>query len=219
MKNNPKLQRILTVVGIVLCVILVPILVLNCILIVKSIANKNEVPGIGKTVPLIVLSDSMYPDIKTGDMIFCKRIDPDDVEVGDTISFYDPSSKSSAIVTHRVEEIIEENGVRYFKTKGINNNTADRVAVSETKVIAEYHGARIPWVGSIAMFMQSPAGLVVCVVVPIVLLIGIDVLRRRSAERDQGDDVAALRAELEALKAARATPSAEEDESSDKDAE
>ena len=52
--------------------------------------------------------------------------------------------------------------------------------------------------------MQSTAGLVVCVVVPIILLVGYDLLRRKKYEKNQEQDVAALMAELEALKAASA---------------
>ena len=63
-----KLHKTLTIVGIVLCVILVPMLIVNCTLIIKSFVNKDEVPNIGGLMPLIVLTDSMYPDIKSGDI-------------------------------------------------------------------------------------------------------------------------------------------------------
>ena len=68
-----KKQKTLTIIGIVLCVILVPILIVNCTLIIKSFINKDEVPDFAGVVPLIVLSDSMYPDIKKGDLIFFTR--------------------------------------------------------------------------------------------------------------------------------------------------
>ena len=198
--NSIKLHKVLTIVGWVLCVILVPILIVNCTLLVKSFINKDEVPDFGGTLPLIVLTDSMYPDIKSGDLIICKTVDPKEIKEGDVVSFYDPASKGTAVVTHIVIEIIEEDGKLSFRTKGINNNTEDRLPVSADKVIAKYTGVRIAGAGNLAIFMQSTTGLLVCVVLPIILFVGYDVIRRRRYEKNKGDDMAALMAELEALK-------------------
>lgn len=200
-EKSTKLHKILTVIGWVLCIILVPILIVNCTLLIKSALNKNEVPDFGGAVPFIVLTDSMYPDIKSGDLILCKTIEPEDVEVDDVISFYDPAGNGTSVVTHKVIEIVEEDGALFFRTKGINNNTEDRVLVPADKVIAEYSGIRIPGAGNLAIFMQSTAGLLVCVVLPIILFVGYDVVRRKLYEKNKGDDMAALKAELEALRA------------------
>lgn len=200
-ENSPKFHKALTIIGIVMCVILVPILIVNCTLLVKSFINKDEVPDFGGTLPLIVLTDSMYPDIKSGDLIICKAVDAKDVAIGDVISFYDPAGKGTSVVTHMVIDIINEDGKISFKTKGINNNTEDRLSVPEANLIAEYTGIRIPGAGNFAIFMQSTTGLIVCVILPIILFVGYDVIRRRIYEKSKGDDMAALMAELEALKA------------------
>ena len=99
-------HRILTIVGIVLCVILVPILIVNCILIVKSFVS-DDVPSIGGKMPLIVLTDSMYPLIQSGDVIICNTADPKNIKKDDVISFFDPAGNGSSIVTHRVVEVTE----------------------------------------------------------------------------------------------------------------
>ena len=200
-KNSDKTYRALTIIGTVLCIILVPILIINCTLIVKSLVNKDEVPSIGGAMPLIVLTDSMYPDIKSGDIIICKKINPEDIKVDDVISFYDPAGNGTAVVTHKVVEVINDNGQLSFRTKGINNNTEDRLPVRADKVIAEYTGIRIPVAGNVALFMQSSTGLIVCVIVPIILFVGYDLIRRKKYEKGNSDDVEALKAELEALRA------------------
>lgn len=200
-ENSSKFHKALTIIGIVMCVILVPILIVNCTLLVKSFINKDEVPDFGGTLPLIVLTDSMYPDIKSGDLIICKAVDAKDVAIGDVISFYDPAGKGTSVVTHMVIDIINEDGKISFKTKGINNNTEDRLPVPEANLIAEYTGIRIPGAGNFAIFMQSTTGLIVCVILPIILFVGYDVIRRKLYEKSKGDDMAALMAELEALKA------------------
>ena len=200
-ENSPKFHKALTIIGIVMCVILVPILIVNCTLLVKSFINKDEVPDFGGTLPLIVLTDSMYPDIKSGDLIICKAVDAKDVAIGDVISFYDPAGKGTSVVTHMVIDIINEDGKISFKTKGINNNTEDRLPVPSDNLVAEYTGIRIPGAGNVAIFMQTTPGLIVCVILPIILFVGYDVIRRRIYEKSKGDDMAALMAELEALKA------------------
>ena len=211
MKTSTKSNQVLNIIGIVLCVILVPILVVNCTLIVKSWINKDDVPSIGGVMPLIVLTDSMYPDIKSGDIIICKEVDAASIVVGDDISFFDPAGNGSSIVTHRVIEVIQENGNISFRTKGINNNTEDRAVVPAVKLVGKYTGVRIALAGNVALFMQTVPGLIVCVVVPIVLLVGYDMLRRKKYEKSHGTDVEVLLAELEALKAANAKKQTEQD--------
>jgi signal peptidase len=203
-KTVSKTQKVLTAIGIALCVILIPILIVNCTLIVKSFLNKDEVPDFGGYLPLIVLTDSMYPDIKSGDLIICKTIDPNDVKEDMVISFFDPEGNGTAVVTHKVVEVLEQDGKRSFRTAGINNNTADRLPVPAENLVGEYTEIRFGGVGNVALFMQTTAGLVICVLVPIVLFVGYDLIRRRKYEKTKNDDVAALMAELEALKAANA---------------
>jgi signal peptidase len=203
-ENSSKMHKILTIVGIVMCVILIPILIVNCTLLIKSFINKDEVPDFGGTLPLIVLTDSMYPDIKSGDLIICKTIDAEDVEIGDVISFYDPASRGSAVVTHMVIDIMENDGKLSFKTKGINNNTEDRLLVTADKLVAIYEGTRLPGFGNVALFMQTTPGLIVCVVCPILLLVGYDMIRRRMYEKANKQDTDQLLAELEELRRLKA---------------
>ena len=201
-------NKVLTVVGTVLCVILVPILIFNLILITKSFTNKEEVPNIGGITPLIVLTDSMVPEIYSGDLIICGSIKAENVELKDVISFFDPAGNGTSVVTHRVIEIVEEDGKLFFRTQGDNNNTEDKELVPADKLIGEYK-FRIPGAGHVAMFMQSTAGLIICVVLPIILLVGYDLVRRRLYDKKKKDDTDALLAELEALRAEKAQKEAD----------
>lgn len=199
-----KRHKIFTIIGIILCVILVPMLIVNCTLIIKSFIDPDEVPDFAGVVPLIVLTDSMYPDIEKGDLIFTQTANADEIEIGDTISFTDPDGNGVSIVTHMVIDKFEHEGVTYFRTKGINNNTEDKASVPEDLLIGKYTGVRLPGFGHVALFMQEPYGLILCVVVPIILFVGYDIIRRRLYEKKNEDDVDALKAELEALRAAKA---------------
>ena len=209
-QKEQKKQRALTITGIVLCLLLLPILIVNVTLIVKSYINTDEVPSIGGISPLIVLTDSMLPEISSGDLIITKQIDPADVKVGDVISFFDPAGNGSSVVTHRVIEIVTENGETKWRTRGDNNNTEDRVAVPFDNLVGIWTGTRIGGAGSVAMFLQTTPGLIVCIGCPLALLVGYDVLRRRKYDKAKQEDTDALLKELEALRAMQAEKSKSE---------
>lgn len=196
-------HKVLTIVGTVLCVILIPILLINLTLIVKSYINQDEVPSIGGVFPLIVLTDSMYPEIESGDLIINHTVEAEEIKEQDVISFFDPAGNGTSIVTHRVIEIVEEDGKLFFRTQGDNNDTEDKVLVPAENLVGVYQ-MRIAGAGHVALFMQSTTGLIVCVVLPIVLLVGYDIIRRRIYEKNKQSDTDALLAELEALRAEKA---------------
>ena len=194
----------LNIVGIVICVLLVPVLIVNCTLIIQSMIHEDEVPSFGKYIPLIVLTESMEPAIMSGDLIICQKADAEDLDVGDVISYFDPKSSASAVVTHRISEKRVEDGKIIFRTEGDNNDIADNWDVPAENLIGKWNeGARIPFVGSIILFMQSTLGLIVCVLLPVAALILVEVLRRRKSDNKKQGDIDALKAELEALKAAQ----------------
>ena len=204
-KENNAGNKALTIIGIVLCVILVPMLIVNCTLIIKSYVNTEEVPTFGGFCPMIVLTDSMNstteePRISKGDLIICATIDAKDVKEGDVISFFDPEGNGTSVVTHKVIEILDEDGELAFRTQGTNNNTADKTPVPAKNLVGIYK-LRIPLAGNVALFLQTTPGLIVCIVLPIVLFVGYDILRRRKLDKAKQDDTAALLKELEALRA------------------
>ena len=202
-EKTSAMHKVLTIVGTVLCVILIPILIINCTLIVKSFTS-DEVPNVAGTLPLIVLTDSMYPVIESGDLIICHTEDAENIQVGDMIAFFDPAGNGTSIVTHRVVEVTELEGKLAWKTKGDNNNTEDRLLVPADKLVAEYEGLRLAGFGNVALFMQTTPGLIVCVVCPILLLVGYDMIRRRMYEKSNKQDTDQLLAELEELRRLKA---------------
>ena len=194
-------HRILTAIGIVLCVILIPVLVLNCTLIAKSYMNKDQVPSVGGIFPMIILTDSMEPVFSSGDMIICHTIDAEDVKKGDIICFTDPAGNGTTTVTHRVTKVTtDDSGSLAWETKGDANNTEDSILVPAKNLVGIYKRT-ISGLGKVAMFMQTTQGLIICVICPILLLIAYDVIRRRIYEKSKKKDTDALLAELNALRA------------------
>ena len=171
-----------------------------------GIITRCQVPSVGGYLPLIVLTDSMYPTIESGDLIICHVEEAENVEVGDIISFFDPAGNGQSIVTHKVIDIEVKDGVPSFKTKGDANNVEDKLLVPAENLVGVYQ-TRIAGAGNVAMFMQTTPGLIVCVVFPLVLILGYDFVRRNKYEKEQRKDTEALLAELEALKAQKAKES------------
>ena len=118
-------------------------MIINITLIAKSFINKDEEPSIGGKLPLIVLTDSMYPEIESGDLIICNTAKPEDIKEKDVISFFDPAGSGTSIVTHRVLEIVPKDGKLFFRTRGDNNNTEDTELVPAENLVGVYQ-TRIP---------------------------------------------------------------------------
>ena len=217
-QQNSKKLSIATILGIIFCLILVPILISNLVLIIKGYANPGEIPGYGKTKPLIVLTDSMEPTIKSGDLILIREVDFDDVEEGDIISYFESETQRTTTVTHRVIEIIyDENGNKLeFVTQGDANNIEDSDHVTRGKLIGVYK-TRIPVLGSVAIFLKSTPGLIVAILVPLGLLVGYDVIRRKLYDKKNEEDTNELLKELELLRAEKAKAQAVENETPQED--
>ena len=203
-------QKIVNIVAIVLCVVLIPILIMNCVLIIKGLAKPDEVPSIFGKIPLIVLTESMDPEIKSGDLIICDEVNPDDLKVGDVISYFDPDGSGSSIVTHRIleVEVNEKTGDLAFRTKGDNNNIEDRLSVPEENVVGIWTEVRFWQLGRVLLFCQSTLGMILLIFLPIAAFVAYEVIRRKKSDSEKQSDIDALRAELEAMKAAQAASEA-----------
>ena len=199
-KKTSTTHRIFTIIGIILCVILAPLLILNIILVIQGAVNPEEVPGIAGYKPMMVLTESMEDYILAGDIIIAKEIDPTTLKVGDVVTFFDPTGNGTSTVTHRIIDVVNDETGLWFQTQGDNNNTPDRELVESAAVIGIYV-FRIPYVAHIALFMQTIPGLIISIFVPLCAFVGYDLIRRRQFEKKKDEDRDALLAELEALRA------------------
>ena len=117
-----KLNKLLTVVVIVLAVVVIALAI--------KILNGQDASIFGFKM-YHILTGSMEPTIRTGSDVVVRSVDPDTLEVGDIISFV---SRDDAIYgninTHRIIGIeTDEQGNRVFITKGDANNAIDTIKV------------------------------------------------------------------------------------------
>ena len=195
-KRNGSARLILSLFGVLICVLLVPILAMNLTIIVKSYLNPNEIPDFFGIKPFIVVTGSMEGTIDGGDFIITKVVDPETLEVGDIISY----SIDTSVITHRIIEKTEADGQPAFITKGDANNTEDQDPVIFDQIESIYL-FRIAGLGNVAMFMQTPVGMLVFIGIPLCCFILYDIMRRRlQAKKDSKKDDE-MQTELENLRA------------------
>jgi signal peptidase len=125
---------------------------------------------------MVVSSQSMQPALNYGDLILMKGEIVDSVGVGDIIAFNVPSpyDKVAASPTvHRVVEKLSQNGEICFKTKGDGNADVDEWIVPAGNVVGVYTQNKVPYVGSLVIFLKSPLGLAsLTLVLAVVFLYG-----------------------------------------------
>lgn len=194
-KKGSFVRRIPSIIGILLCIVLIPILVMNLTIIVKSYIYPDDVPDFFGIKPFIVLTGSMEGTVNAGDLAITKDIEPETLQVGDIISY----KIDQSIITHRIIEEIEVDGLPAFRTKGDANNIEDTAYVLYEQVEGVYM-FRIAGIGNLAMFMQTPVGMIVFIAVPLCAFILYDIIRRNIQSKKERQKDNAMQKELEQLR-------------------
>ena len=100
-----------------------------------------------------VLSGSMEPTYHTGSLIYVKKTDPQDIRVGDPITFV--LDENLTVATHRVIKIDDPN--QHFYTQGDANEYPDASPVHYKNLIGK-PVFTIPYLGYFAGYVKDPPG-------------------------------------------------------------
>lgn len=101
------------------------------ITILVSIGITWFAAGVFPIYPSVILTGSMKPMIKPGDVIVVKKIvDTDLLNPGDVIQF----KRDSIMISHRIMQVIDREGKKSYITKGDNNSTADFAPVKPEQI-------------------------------------------------------------------------------------
>ena len=129
--------------------------------------------------PYTVLSGSMEPTYPVGSLIYVKKTAPEEVQVGDPITFV--LDENLTVATHRVIEVDSQD--RQFRTKGDANEAVDGAPVLFENLIGVPKFS-IPKLGFAANWITQPPGMYVsgaAVVILLVLLFLPDLLDKADA--------------------------------------
>lgn len=104
------------------------------------------VAGFFPVKPVAIMSNSMAPNIKRGDVVIVQKLDKEDIKklkVGDIIQY----SVEDKNVVHRIDAVVEASaGKIEFVTKGDNNRSRDKESVKESQVMGKIN-LYVPYVG------------------------------------------------------------------------
>lgn len=168
------------IISIIILVILLPILFINGVILINSFINPEEIPSFFGWKPFIVLSGSMEKVIFPGDLAIVKEIDTKELKENDIIAFKD----NNVVITHRIIKILEENGETKYITKGDNNDIVDDGFVKPTQVEGIFK-FRIARLGNLAVFIQTPFGMIISLSIPIGILL---IIQKRENDKKKKEE-------------------------------
>ena len=125
-----------------------------------------------------VISGSMEPKYKIGDVLISVETDPNDIKVGDVVSYHgEKRDVKGKVVTHQVINIEKDDqGKYYFHTKGICENClVEDPVVSENQLygVVKY---KVKALSAIYKVVGTKVGLFFFIILPLFYIIGSEII-------------------------------------------
>ena len=137
--------------------------------------SNNQITFLGYRM-FSVASSSMAPDYNIGDVLIVKKTEPDEIKVGDSISYYGKvGSFAGKVITHQVIKIdkdVDKNLV--FHTKGISNLVEDPLVYADQIYGIVVHRSEV--LSFIYRTVNTKYGMFIFIVIPIFYIIGSEML-------------------------------------------
>ena len=164
--EESKGRKILnTVINVILVIAIIVAAICTYVSFVSS--SGNGVPSIFGLQMFSIQTDSMYPILNPGDLIFDKEIqDKSTLQRGDIITYWTVINGERVLNTHKIYEIYDGGGYLIFATKGENNTAVDSLTVHESEVVGKYW-FRVAGLGKVFDYLQTSTGFLIVVVLPV----------------------------------------------------
>ena len=167
-EEESKGKRILnTVVNVILVIAIA--LAAVCTYASYVSTSGNGVPNILGVRIFSIQTESMYPTLLPGDLIFDTGVkEATELRKDDIITYWTVINGERVLNTHRIHEIYDGGGYLIFSTKGDNNTSADPLTVHESEIVGKY-SFRVPGVGKVFDYLQTSTGFLIVIVIPVFL--------------------------------------------------
>ena len=171
------------ILNIIVDIVVVCILIVSILTVVLSLTTGSEgVPNLFGYAPLSVQSGSMEDTFNPGDLIICEVTNNSSTEykVDDIVSFPIEIEGVSTYNTHRIVDVVEDEGITYYQTQGDNRKTnpePDIALQSSSTIVAKYTGNRIQGLGNILSFLRTQLGFFLCVLLPMIIFFIYEAIR------------------------------------------
>lgn len=169
------MKKVLSFVKKIVDILLTLFVVLFVLVVCLQRFSNNQI-SIFKYRMFTVVSGSMVPDYNIGEVLIAKEINPDDIKVGDDVSYLGKSGTfKDKVVTHRVVGIEKDvDGKRVFRTKGLANIAEDPVVYEDQLYGIVVHEAKV--LSFIYKCVGTSTGMFIFIVIPVLYIVGSEMI-------------------------------------------
>ena len=142
--------------------------VVLCLIALVALSSRFNLPGGYRAYS--VLTGSMEPVIQTGSLIFTQSPkSTEEIKVNSVITFEEPGYENK-FITHRVAQVVNNNPGVIFKTMGDANKSEDPWLIPYGRIKGIYL-AHLPYLGTLLESIKSPAGIIIFISLPVLLIV------------------------------------------------
>lgn len=168
-------RKLLRIIRVILNIVITIFVILFFVVVCLQRFSNNRISFFDYRM-FTVISGSMEPKYNIGDVLISKVVEPEDIKVGDTISYLGKEGTfTNKVVTHEVIDIEQDaDGKYYFHTKGIANLIEDPIVYEDQlygKVI--YKSVILSFIYKV---ISTNIGLFIFIVIPILYIVGSEIL-------------------------------------------
>ena len=186
LKKKSFIDKLIDGVLIIITAISCIIFALCIVIIIQKIVFPDRIPNLFGIKPFIVLTDSMKPEIVSGDLAMIKNVKVKSLKEGDIIAFR--NTEDDSVTLHRITEVKKDNNIISFRTKGDNNNSEDKRDVKLENIEGIYFN-RIKYLGKISMFIRSPEGIILFLFVIFSIFLIIQIFKIKTQKKELNNRV------------------------------
>ena len=168
--NGEIIKKIFKIIkGIINTIIMVVVLAFVLIVCLQRFSN-NKISFFDYRI-FTVVTGSMEPRYKIGDILIAKEKAPDEIKVGDAISYLaNRGEVKNNVVTHEVVNITQnENGEYLFHSKGLVNLVEDPVVHEEQLYGVVVYKTKL--LSFIRRVINTDIGMLCLIIIPIIYII------------------------------------------------
>lgn len=141
-------------------------------------------PILGNVQLMVVLTNSMEPKIPAGSILFVKK--DYFYQTGQAIAF---TNQKKIPVVHRIINKVQTPEAILYQVKGDRNDTADDELVSKSQIQGR-EIFTIPYLGKLSLFLKTPQGFIILIVIPAFLFICFELFNiKKEVEKEINKEV------------------------------
>lgn len=179
-KNSKAYKIVAAIVQIMFVIVLVGFIIVVCL----QRFSDNKISFFNYRM-FTVISGSMEPKYKIGDVLISKEVDPATIKVGDAVSYLGTAGDfKDKVITHEVVSIkTGEDGKYLFQTKGIANLFEDpTISESQLYGVVIYRSVIL---SIIYRIVGTTIGFYLFIILPLLFIIGSEILSTMLEKEDE----------------------------------